>query len=182
MIYQRSWWAWSLLVCWLVGCATAPIPPAAPLIFAAQGRLSLVVRPADAPSRQVTGRFMWAETAQHSQIDVLSPLGDTLARLRVQPDGSELTVRGTVETAMSPEALVEKYFGAPLPVLGLRYWLRGLDKSGMQRAPETFTEDGWQIEFVQMQAPSSRLPRMVRLQRQVTFEPIEIRLVIDEWQ
>jgi outer membrane biogenesis lipoprotein LolB len=168
----------------LGACATRPEIEPAPLVFAAEGRLSLVARQSAAEPRQMTARFIWTETERITQVDMLGPLGETLLRLRVGPYLSELQSNQGIETAASPEQLLQKYFAAPVPVPGLRFWLRGQDKSGQRRAPQAFEEDGWRMEYTQMFPDSSQLPRIVRLQR-VLPEPgasVEIRLVIDQWK
>jgi outer membrane lipoprotein LolB len=166
----------------LSACATPAVLDSTPLLFGAEGRLSLAARWDSAETKQISGRFVWAETERHTQVDLLGPLGETLVRLKVGSQVSELQSKQGIETAAEPEQLVEKYFGAPLPVTGLRHWLRGQDKSGQHRAPQSFEEDGWRLEYMQMFPGRNELPRIVRLQRALPEGTIEIRLVIDEWR
>ena len=166
----------------LGACATRPVLDESPLVFAAEGRLSLVARYNNAEPKQVSGRFVWTETERRTQVDLLGPLGETVVRLKVGAQVSELRSNQGVETAADPEQLADKYFGAPLPVSGLRYWLRGQDKSGQRRAPQAFEEDGWRMEYTQMQADGSGLPRIIRLQRALPDGAVEVRLVIDQWK
>jgi outer membrane lipoprotein LolB len=168
----------------LGACSTHTLVAPAALIFAAEGRLSLVARPAAAEPRQISGRFVWTETQDTTQIDWLGPLGETQVRLKVGALWSELQSNQGTETATSPEQLLQNYFGASLPLAGLRFWLRGQDKSGQRRAPQTFEEDGWRMEYTQMSADQSGLPRILRMQRVLPEQgaTLEIRLVIDQWQ
>jgi outer membrane lipoprotein LolB len=168
----------------LSACATPFVSKEAALLFAAEGRLSLVARQGLAEPKQISGRFVWTETERRSQVDWLGPLGEIVARLKVGAYMSELQSKQGIETATTPEQLLQKYFGAPLPVAGLRYWLRGQDKNGHRRAPQSFDEDGWRMEYTQMFPDASQLPRIIRLERLPGNEgaTVEIRLVIDQWR
>jgi outer membrane lipoprotein LolB len=167
----------------LGACTTLSVTDDSPLVFAAEGRLSLVTRLSAAEPKQMSARFVWAETDRLTQVDLLSPFGEILARLRVGAHSSELQSKQGIETAANPEQLVEKYFGAPLPVTGLRYWMRGQDKAGRQHAPQSFEEDGWRMEYTQMSLENSAWPRIIFLQRQLPQgASVEVRLVIDQWK
>jgi outer membrane lipoprotein LolB len=176
---------WLLLAALLLSACTTPlVTEEAALLFAAEGRLSLVARQGLAEPKQISGRFVWTETERRTQVDLLGPLGEIVARLNVGAYMSELQSKQGIETATTPEQLLQKYFGAPLPVAGLRFWLRGQDKNGQRRAPLGFEEDGWRMEYTQMFTDESQLPRIIRLERLSGNEgaTVEIRLVIDQWR
>ena len=167
--------AWLLGVLLLAACSTLPPAPKENLVFAATGRFSGNAPPGEAFS----GRFNWQETSQGSDITLSSPLGNTLARLVVRPEQSELQLGQETQTAAQPEALLERYLKVSLPVSGLKYWLRGAAKSGTTQAPNSFSEDGWKIDYLQMQDGK---PRLISLQNLEQVSPIKVRLVIEEWQ
>jgi outer membrane lipoprotein LolB len=167
--------AWLLGLLLLAACSSLPPAPNENLIFDATGRFSGNAPPGESFS----GRFNWQETSQGSDITLSSPLGNTLARLVVRPQQSELQLGQETQTATQPEALLERYLKVSLPVSGLKYWLQGTAKSGIPQAPNSFSEDGWQIEYLQMQDGK---PRLISLQNLEQVSPIKVRLVIEQWQ
>lgn len=164
-------------------CATLPLPSTGTEVFAASGRFSVVAE----PNESLSGRFGWVETTQGSDITLSSPLGNTLARLVVRPERSVLTLGSgssfetstESQTAAQPEALLERYLKVSLPVSGLKYWLQGSSTLGIPQAPNSFSEDGWQIRYPQMQDGK---PRLIQLSREGQGPTIQIKLFVEEWR
>jgi len=110
-------------------------------------------------------------------------MGQTLAQL----DGDRLRVRmqladGRVVEAGDWEKLTAQALGAPIPVRGLSWWVRGiahphsrhtLERDGNKR-PLVLRQDGWEIVYAY--ADGER-PRQLRM----SYPEVEIRLVIDAW-
>src|SRR3546814_10947988 len=69
------------------------------------------------------------------ELDLANPLGSTLARVEVTPAGATLfRSDGTTQQARTADALVAQVLGSPIPVEGLRDWLRG--RTGSQRVDD----------------------------------------------
>jgi outer membrane lipoprotein LolB len=180
--------------------ATQAAKPIAPRSYydniAIDGRLSVRYQQ-NGRDEAVHGSFTWTQQPGHTDIALLSPLGQTLALINVRPSSSTLTQAGQPpKSAADVDALAADTLGWPLPVSGLRDWLQGFitDARGkriaiaqQEEATETTTDDGWQIRYAAWEAdpadPGAMRPRRIDLRRQ-TMEAGEValRLVIDNWQ
>lgn len=170
----------------LTACATAPpvrrtaAPPSpSDEPFAVSGRLS-----ARHGSEAAAANFRWTHRPGRDQFTLASPLGSTLAEL----DGTAAEVRlvlpdGRVIVAPDWEALTSKVLGAPIPVRGLAWWLRGIPHPGTPHQVERdsaaraalLRQDGWEI--VLGYSESSDRPSRLRL----AYPDTELRLAIDAW-
>lgn len=177
----------------LAGCAAppavAPVDEAAMQAgaLARSGRFALRVDEFSGRQEAVQGGFAWRDDGSALVLDLTSPVGATLARIDVAPNGvAALTeANGTVTRAPTADALVAHVLGSPMPVGGLRYWLRGdrppapaltvLERDGQGRL-QAFEQAGWRVRIT---AYDDIGP--VRLEMQRT-EPghgvINVRLVI----
>lgn len=189
----------------LAGCAA--LPPSAPTaVTGAQlqrpyaeaielaGRLSVQYRRGNA-DEALHGSFSWSQTPQRTLVTLLSPLGQTLAVIEVQPGKASLTQAGQPpQIASDADALAQTALGWPLPVAGLRTWLQGFaqDARGQRwiappaAGSAVTTPDGWEIVYASWQQDNPdamAYPRRIDLARQ-TLEagPVSLRIVIDQWQ
>ena len=91
------------------------------------GRFSVTWRPAEGVAdERASGRFLLAENAGRSRLEVFSPFGQTIARAQASATGARLeTADGRVFDAASAEALTEEVLGWRAPVSRLARWLRG---------------------------------------------------------
>lgn len=190
----------------LAGCAALPPPPASTAVTGAQlqrpyaeaielaGRLSVQYRRGNA-DEALHGSFSWSQTPQRTLVTLLSPLGQTLAVIEVQPGSASLTQAGQPpQIASDADALAQTALGWPLPVAGLRTWLQGFaqDARGQRwiapaaAGSTVSTPDGWHIVYASWQQDNpdaAAHPRRIDLARQ-TLEagPVSLRIVIDQWQ
>jgi outer membrane lipoprotein LolB len=119
--------------------------------FHAQGRFS-----ARYEEKAFAARFDWRHAPDADEIEFISPLGTTVARLTRA--GETITVQqgdDSQHTATNWEALTTQVFGFPLPVDDLAYWVRGVP------APEAATavtrddagrldhlrQQGWTVQY-----------------------------------
>jgi len=183
-----------LLACALALCVYAcasvgPTGPAAPDVAAAtatfdvDGRLS-----ARRGSEGGAASFSWRHDATRDEVDLATPLGQTLARLRGDarsvearwPDGRTLTARDWDE-------LTERVLGVAIPVRGLAAWVRGGAREGSaasverdaQGRVEVLRQDGWEIVYAYPDDSARRAARLTL--RYPGSEPTEVRLVLDRW-
>ncbi len=183
----------SLLV--LAGCATnAPLPTATRVYrdsLILSGRLSVSYRQHDKP-QSLQGKFRWAQRLDHTEIELSSPLGQTIARITITPGHASLQRSGgEIRQASNVDALTEDVLGWPLPVEGLRFWLQGFVRDAgnhLHAVPsndaESVRADGWQLRYVSWQdGGGAATPRRIDLMRngpgQDTRSPLSMRIVID---
>jgi len=140
---------------------------------------------ADGQPEAVQGGFVWRDDGRNYQLDLTSPLGSTEARVDGRP-GSALLTRsdGSTLRAVNPDALVEDALGSPVPVSGMRDWLRGRLSASQptdltrdaQGRPESFGQDGWQARLSRYDAQG---PQLLVLRREEPRRSISVRLVVD---
>lgn len=160
------------------------------------GRLSVFYQ-GNAREESLHGSFTWNQDKRRIQVTLLSPLGQTLATIDIQPGIAVLTQTGKPPmTAADVDALTEQALGWPLPVSGLRDWLQGFGSGADGKAfvarpsPDTVrftTRDGWSVSYVQWQDDagnaSQNRPKRIDLARDTKQGgPVSIRIVIDSWQ
>jgi len=153
----------------LGGCAAPALPPGDGE-RAWAGRFSLVLRSRNR-SQAWSGRFALLASAQHSSIELYSPLGSTLARCEWGPWGARIRVAGgdgpREESGEDPQELALRLLGWPLPLAQLSSWIQGrpAPDSGAQgskggEGDETsFDQDGWSVHAHSV-APGGRPVRI----------------------
>jgi outer membrane lipoprotein LolB len=159
---------------------TVAFPPPS-LSFEATGRLSVRHR-ADA----LTATFRWQHDADRDDLDLASPLGQTIARLSGGRDGVALrTADGRVATAPDWTALTAQSLDWSLPVDGLAYWIQGAPRPGSSFAvepaadgtPRMLRQDGWTILYQSFMPDANGIARPMRMT--LSYPDVELRLVVD---
>jgi outer membrane lipoprotein LolB len=156
------------------------------------GRL-LVNYERDGKPDTLSVKFAWAQTAREVGVSLLSPTGQTVAKISVTPEAATLT-QGNEPPRMARDidTLAAQTLGFALPVSGLRDWLQGYataaDGSRFAASPAgntVTTPDGWQLTFVTWQdapAPGAPpAPRRIDAQRAATGNAgqLALRIVVD---
>jgi outer membrane lipoprotein LolB len=187
---RRAAAAWLFASSLLGACApvalqrspSATLPPAQPS-FEAAGRLS-ARHGADA----LAANFQWRHSVEGDELELSSPLGQTIALLAGDRRGARLrTADGRVVAAPSWIKLTEEGLGWPLPVDGLEYWIQGAARADAPFTAEPDAEgrvavlrqDGWTIVY-QAYARAGDVWRPTRMT--ATYPDVELRLAIDRWQ
>jgi len=183
-----------LLTVLMTACATPPpiTPPDAQAaqsgVLSRTGRFALQVDEGMGKTQAVQGGLAWYDMARNGlALDLNSPLGAALARVEVDASGiATLTESNGAQTvAESADDLVAQVLGSPIPVAGLRYWLRGqlapqpaaqdLQRDSAGR-PLAFSQAGWKVRITEFDTIG---PVRMSLQR---VEPgnsvINVRLVM----
>lgn len=145
----------------------------------------------DTLRENLSGRFTLALSADTTTLDLASPLGNTLARLQSGPQGAQLQVPedGGLRTVQhrEAEALAEEVLGFPLPLNGLRWWIRGAAiperAAQLQQDKGVLTQieqDGWRIQ-IEERFEGGTEPRRLNVQRPATAHSpaISLRVVVD---
>lgn len=176
----------------LAACAPSSLERAAP------GQALLAPR----ASFEVTGRltvryganalaanFRWRHEGDRDEVDLASPLGQTLAQLVGDADGVRLTsADGRVDTADDWTALTQRSLGWPLPVGGLAFWIQGAARERAPFAvepdvgghPSVLRQDGWTIVYHGFATASHDAVRPTRMT--LSYSDVELRLAIDAWR
>lgn len=166
-----------------VGCATPqlPVQPAgAEPRSSWLGRFAATWTVASTPPsiEQVSGRFTLVDGGGRTELEIFSPLGQTLARAVTDPTASVLeTADGRRFEAQNPEALTEQVLGWRIPVQRLPAWFS-------ERSAEQANDSGWKVTI---DARDQGLPSRLTLawpQETVptSWRRVTIRLILDERQ
>ena len=154
-------------------------PPAQ--VFAVNGRLA-----ARHGTEGVSANFRWRHEGAQDMLELVSPLGQTIARMSGSAGHVELERSdGRREVAESWDALTQHGLGWTLPVGGLASWIQGSPRPGSQSTTENQTDtavlrqDGWTIVYnAVIETDAGRRPSRLTL----TYPDIEVRLAVDEWR
>ena len=133
--------------------------------------------------------FRWSHAGDRDELDLASPLGQTVARLMGDARGVMLqTPDGKVETASDWTTLTSRGLGWALPVEGLAFWVQGAPRkgapftaeAGADGAPSVLRQDGWTIVYQAFVKDATGVSRPARMT--LDYPGVELRLVIDAWQ
>ncbi|TKC89607.1 lipoprotein localization protein LolB [Trinickia terrae] len=139
--------------------------------------------------RNAYGNFDWQEHGDTVTLQLLNPLGQTLAIVTSSPASATLELPNRQPlTADNVTTLMQNALGFALPVEGLRYWLQPSPAPTSRAAtvpdPQQETrlkeidQDGWTINYLAYaDAPATGVKR-VNLSRQ--DPPLDIKLVLDQ--
>jgi outer membrane lipoprotein LolB len=149
--------------------------------FAVNGRLA-----ARHGAEGVSANFRWRHDGEQDMLELVSPLGQTIARMSGGAGHVELERSdGRREVAESWDALTQRGLGWTLPVGGLASWIQGSPRPGSKSTTENETDtavlrqDGWTIVYnAAIDTEGGRRPSRLTL----TYPDIEVRLAVDDWQ
>ena len=143
----------------LTACATPQRTPQ-PGETAWNGRLS--VRVDSLPPQSFTAGFDLRGSPQAGELQLTSPLGNTLATVQWSPEGADLRQGQQVTTRSSLDQLTTELIGTSLPVVALFGWLQG------QHSEDTH---GWQADLARQ--PEGR----ITARRAAPLPEAELRIV-----
>ena len=158
MTGRRAALAWlAALPLLAAGCATPSAPPTPlpgsfePSRWAGRFAVTMTEPGAEPRVERASGRFVLESRSGATLLELLSPLGQTMATASLKGDRAELlTAEGRRFEAGSAEELTEQVFGWRMPVGDLPRWLRGrLDNPSetVNGRPAAGTERGWAIRL-----------------------------------
>jgi outer membrane lipoprotein LolB len=183
------WFArvWVVGVVGLAGCATAPPVTDVAVLKERQGRFSVQSTVPMQQTEAVQGAFVWRRLATGWQLDLNSPLGATLARLTVTPEGARLQQPDAPERrAASARDLLANVLGAPVPVDALEDWVDGrlqtnaavteVKRDDLGRVV-SFRQDAWRVRFARYGQDG---PGRIDVSGHQQGQDIELRLVVEQ--
>jgi len=154
--------------------------------FTASGRVA--ARVTGNTSRGFSGGFTWAHGAGVDTIELLTPLGQIAARMRVTPAGAEIeTSDGRKTVADDPDRFFTEAVGVGLPLAALPNWMQAVPLAGTpfraeadaKGRPVILWQSGWQIQYADY-ADDAISARPTRLQ--LNQGDVEARMIIAEWR
>lgn len=175
----------------VVACTPALIEQGAPAsAIAARASFELTGRlSARHGGDAVAANFHWTHERERDELDLSSPLGQTIARLSGDASGVRLqTSDGRIQTASDWSSLTTRALGWPLPVEGLSFWIQGSPRNGAPAAveagkdgmPVVIRQDGWSIVYQAFERGSDGAPRPQRLT--LDYPEVELRIAVDSWR
>jgi outer membrane lipoprotein LolB len=181
------------------GCATRPHEPStsnattsvtAQTSRAYHGRFAVQYDDQNGQQRNAYGNFSWQETGDTVTLQLLNPLGQTLAIVTSSPSSATLELPNRApQTATNVSELMQNTLGFALPVEGLRYWLQPspaptsrarttMDSSSENGRLKQIQQDGWTIDYLAYaDAPANGVKRLNLTRAE---PPLDIKLVLDQ--
>lgn len=173
----------------LSGCTLLPVtktpvsPPAQPesAPFAMNGRISIN----DHGERHSAG-LHWSHSTKSDEILLLTPLGQTAARVYRDDGHATLDDGDKHYQADDTEALMKQVLGWYLPLGELHQWVLGLPDKGSPAQIErdsdgrisVLRQDGWEVRFLRY---ADSRPDSLPTRLQLSHEDLSVQLLIDEW-
>ena len=174
----------------LSGCNTmAPVPAPAADALNYSGKFALHVTGTDR-QQSMSGRFELTVVRGEVTLDLSTPLGTTVARIRSGPEGAVVTLpdHGGLRTEQGADAneLSERVLGWALPVSGIGDWLEGRPAAGRPYRWGTgddgaalLQQDGWSIR-VESRDAAGKVRRLDLDRDAVGAAPaVSLRVVLD---
>lgn len=169
------------------GCAafsSRPRAPVSPVPFDLIGRVAVSY-----DGRSFFSNVRWHHLSNREEISLLTPAGQTLARIVSDGDGATLTGADRSEySGADIESLTRQVLGWELPLTYMGWWVRGeaapgstvqdIERDGQSRYL-ALSQDGWRVTMTWGDVSAGRsLPRRL----QIAGGSHQIRLVIDSWR
>jgi outer membrane lipoprotein LolB len=130
----------------------------------------------------------WQQRGDRYTLALFGPFGANRVRLEGSPGQVSLHDGKAVQTAATPELLLEQQMGWSVPVNYLLYWVRGLPVPNIpvkhaQKMPDgawsEFTQQGWRVQYLNyVRTGCAWLPTKLSM----THPTLHVRLVIRQWQ
>lgn len=180
----------------LGGCASTSAPRSAASVAPFREQITLNGRIAvhyvrDGRNESLSGKFTWQQTREQTDVNLISPTGQIVAVIHVQPGLASLRENGKpAREAYDLDSLMQQTLGWSLPVSGLRDWLQGhavaADGKPFAASPAhdtVVTRDGWKLDYLSWLDDSAAVPQPKRID--VTrlgagqVDDLSFRIVID---
>ncbi|MFZ6873226.1 lipoprotein insertase outer membrane protein LolB [Undibacterium sp. Di27W] len=152
------------------------------------GKISIQYQQANKP-QSLPGSFEWEQDAQGIRINLLSQLGQVMARINQNALGATLELNDkSTRSASDLDQLLQDTLGWTLPVAGLRDWLQGFvaidgkQTVAVKAEDQTLNIQGWKLRYASWHEQPS-FPKRIDLQRYTEQAgDVSIRIVVNEWK
>lgn len=113
------------------------------------------------------GNFIWIKNKDYQQLELNSILGSTIAKIIISDSKYILQLKNKIYTQhLNKEHnfdLAKYYLGFDLPLQYIYYWIQGfpLPQYHSQLLTNGFTQQGWQIEYLQYKADTPTVIKLI---------------------
>ena len=125
--------------------------------------------------------FEWRHQREHDQVELRSPMGNTIAEIIRDANSVTLLAAGKIWQARDVETLTKHTLGWSLPLSALIWWIRGMSDptSASQLQPDgELLQQGWRMRFVRAIEAETPYPSRIDLAR----EGVKIRFAVRGWR
>jgi len=149
--------------------------------FALNGRVAVIHQ-----DKRYSAGLRWVHRVQSDEVLLLTPLGQTAARIYRDAAGATLDDGSKHYQADDAESLMQQVLGWHLPLSGLHHWVLGMAEAGnpaqIERAANSqvavLHQSGWDVRYLRYAgADRDSLPARMQLER----GDLQVQLLIDEW-
>jgi outer membrane lipoprotein LolB len=129
----------------------------------------------------------WIHQAQSDEILLLTPLGQTAARVYRDDRNATLDDGNKHYQDVDAESLMQQVLGWHLPLVGLHQWVLGLPVADTPAQIErdsygqitVLRQGGWEVRYLRYaDTRTDSLPTRMQL----NHEDLQMQLLIDEWE
>ena len=147
------------------------------------GRFSVKIN--DAKSQDGgSGAFTLNHIDLIDELEIRSPIGTSIAKIKIKPGSASLEQNGKVVNAIDADQLMAQSLGLPIPARGLTEWLSGYPRAGSQSSlkrntmgqVEEIIQDSWTLKYTWSNDNKIQKLHMNRSDRGTE---IDIRLIFD---
>lgn len=122
-------------------------------------RVLMQITVQDATRRKQRFSALWQHTTvsgeQHDEVEIKNPLGNTQARLLINPQAAVFQYQGGELRTDTASEMAQKIFGAPIPFEAFHHWINGVPapgnammvKHGNGKASQ-ISQYGWNISYL----------------------------------
>ena len=132
--------------------------------------------------QSVVGSFLWRERGTDVQLELMSPLGQTMAVVSQNQQGAKLELPNQPpRRAPEVDTLMQDALGFSLPVSGLRDWLRARPAAGTPaHVARACRRTVHYVAWTDDASSDARIRRLDLDRSQGANGPLSVRLVLDQ--
>ena len=122
-------------------------PVVVPNDFNISGRFSIKTK-----DKYNYGNLTWSRVGDIEELDFISPLGQTFARIKIESGNINLTTNNDTYTSEDLDDLMIRQLGFVLPLNYLHYWILGVEFPGIivtEKLVDGFIQLGWKVEYLE---------------------------------
>ncbi|HMT02957.1 MAG TPA: outer membrane lipoprotein LolB [Burkholderiales bacterium] len=100
------------------------------------------------------GNFRWSKESSIEELDLNSPLGQTLVKIVIERGNANLTTKGQTYSGEDLDEMMLEKLGFTLPLNYLHYWIQGVEipnELPIEILPNGFIQLGWRVEYLEWQ-------------------------------